>query len=163
MTRLLALALVLLSAGLVACGDDDDGGSGGGDGNAPSKQEFARAAERICNETEREFERIGQGAESPDEVANAIDQVIERSRSAADELVELERPEGADGETATQFVETFRQELNDKLIPALEDIQRALEQNDAQAVQEAAARLQDLEASESDRYARELGARACSG
>ena len=160
MTRLLGLALVLLSLGLVACGDDDDGGGGG---DAPTKQEFAKQADKICNETEKEFESIGEGAESPEEVANAIDQVIDESRSAADDLVALERPEGADGETATQFVETFEQELNDKLIPALEDVKKALEAKDAQAVQEAVGKLQDIEGTESDKYARELGATACSG
>ena len=160
MTRLLGLALVLLSLGLVACGDDDDGGGGG---DAPSKAEFANQADKICRDTEKEFESIGEGAESPEEVANAIDKVIAESRSAADELVDLERPEGADGETATQFVEGFRQELNDKLVPALEDVKKALEAKDAQAVQEAAAKLQKLEGTESDKYARELGATACSG
>jgi hypothetical protein len=162
MTRFAALTLVLLSLGLVACGDDDDGGGGGG-GDAPSKEEFAKEADRICNETEKEFESIGKTAESPEAVADAIDKVIDESQSAADDLVDLERPEGADGETATKFVETFRQELNDKLVPALEDVKRALEQKDAQAVQEAAAKLQKLEATESDQYARELGATACSG
>jgi hypothetical protein len=163
MTRLLTLALVLMSFGLVACGDDDDGGGGGGDGDAPSKAEFANQADKICRETEKEFESIGEGAESPDEVANAIDKVIAESRNAADDLVALERPEGADGETATKFVETFKQELNDKLIPALEDVKEALEAKDAQAVQEAAAKLQKLEGTESDKYARDLGATACSG
>ena len=161
MTRLLVLALALLSFGLVACGDDDDGGGGGGD--APSKQEFAKNADKICNETEKEFESIGEGAESPDEVANAIDKVIDESRNAADDLVALDRPDGADGETATKFVETFKKELNDKLIPALEDVKSALEKKDAQAVQEAASKLQGLEATESDKYARQLGATACSG
>jgi hypothetical protein len=159
MTRLLSLAFVLVSLGLVACGDDD----GGGGGDAPSKAEFAKAADRICNKTEKEFESIGQNAESPEDVADAIDEVIDKSRAAADDLVDLERPDGADGETATQFVETFRQELNDKLVPALEEVKKALEAKDAQAVQEAAAKLQQLEATESDKYARELGARACSG
>src|SRR4051794_32939548 len=107
MTRLLVLALALLSFGLVACGDDDDGGGGGG-GDAPSKQEFAKAADKICNETEKEFESIGKNAESPDEVADAIDKVIDESRNAADDLVNLDRPEGADGETATKFVEKFK-------------------------------------------------------
>jgi hypothetical protein len=161
MTRLLTLALVLLTLGLVACGDDDDGGGGGGD--APSKAEFAKEADRICKETEKEFESIGQSAESPEEVADAIDKVIDESQSAADDLVALDRPEGADGETATKFVETFKKELNDKLVPALEDVKKALEAKDAQAVQEAAAKLQKLEATESDQYARELGATACSG
>jgi hypothetical protein len=161
MTRLLTLALMLLTFGLVACGDDDDGGSGGGD--APSKAEFAKQADKICNETEKEFESIGEGAESPDEVANAIDKVIDESQNAADDLVALDRPEGADGETATKFVETFKKELNEKLVPALQDVKKALEANDAQAVQEAVGKLQDLEATESDKYARDLGATACSG
>jgi hypothetical protein len=160
MTRLLCLAFALLSLGLVACGDDDDGGGGG---DAPTKAEFAKAAERICNETQKEFERIGQGAESPEEVANVIDQVIEESQSAADELANLERPEGADGETATQFAETFKKELNEKLVPALEDVKEALESKDPQATQEAVSKLQGLEATESDQYARELGATSCSG
>jgi hypothetical protein len=161
MTRLLTLALVLMSFGIVACGDDDDGGGGGGD--APSKAEFAKEADRICKETEKEFESIGQSAESPEEVADAIDKVIDESKSAADDLVALDRPDGADGETATKFVETFQKELNEKLVPALEDVKKALEEKDAQAVQEAAANLQKLEATESDKYARDLGATACSG
>jgi hypothetical protein len=160
MTRLLTLAFVLMSFGLVACGDDDDGGGGG---DAPSKAEFAKQADKICKETEKEFESIGQSAESPDEVADAIDKVIDESKSAADDLVALDRPDGADGETATKFVETFKQELNEKLVPALEDVKKALEAKDAQAVQEAAANLQKLEATESDKYARDLGATACSG
>jgi hypothetical protein len=89
--------------------------------------------------------------------------VIDESRDAADDLVALDRPDGADGETATQFVEKFKEELNSKLIPALEDVKKALEAKDAQAVQEAASKLQGLEAVESDKFARELGATACSG
>ena len=160
MTRLLTLALLLFSFGLGACGDDDDGGGGG---DAPSKQEFAKQADKICKETEKEFESIGEGAESPDEVANAIDKVIDESKNAADDLVALDRPDGADGETATKFVETFKSELNEKLVPALEDVKKALEAKDAQAVQQAVSKLQGLEATESDKYARELGATNCSG
>src|SRR5215207_10708703 len=46
--------------------------------------------------------------------------------TAADDLLDLERPEGDVGETAQQFVESCRQELNDKLVPALEDLKSAL-------------------------------------
>ena len=151
-----------MSFGVVACGDDDDGGGGGG-GDAPSKAEFAKEADKICKETEKEFESIGKSAESPEEVADAIDKVIDESKNAADDLVALDRPDGADGETATKFVETSQKELNEKLVPALEDVKTALEEKDAQKVQEAAANLQKLEATESDKYARDLGATACSG
>ena len=151
MVLMAPLAVLLVSLGLLACGGDD----------APSKQEFANAADRVCRETEKEIEKIGQSAESPEALADVLDQVIDKSREAADDLVDLERPEGADGDTAEKFVEGFQSELDEKLIPALEDLRQAVQDKDEQAVQEAAQQLQQLEGSESDRYARELGASAC--
>jgi len=153
MTRVAPLAVVLVGLGLVACGGDD----------APSTQQFANNAERICRETEKEIEKIGQSAGSPGEVADVIDKVIEKSRKAADDLVDLERPAGEDGDIAEKFVEGFESELDDKVVPALEDLRGALEKKDPRAVQEAAQRLQQLEASKSDRFARDLGATACVG
>jgi molecular chaperone GrpE (heat shock protein) len=148
--------LVLLSLGLVACGDDDGG-------SAPSRAEFAKGAEKICNETEKQLENFGQDVGSPEEAADAIDKVIEQARKAADDLADLDRPEGETGETAQKFTEGFKQELEDKLIPALEELKRALKAKDQQALQEAVTKLQGLEATESDRYARQLGIRACAG
>jgi hypothetical protein len=151
MVLMAPLAVLLVSLGLLACGGDD----------APSKQEFANDADQICRETEKEIEKIGQSAESPEALADVLDEVIDKSREAADDLVALERPEGADGDTAEKFVEGFQSELEETLIPALEDLREAVKAKDEQAVQEAAQQLQQLEASESDRYARELGASAC--
>ena len=156
-TRLLALVVVLLSLGLVACGDDDDGGS------APSKQEFANDAEQICKDTEKALENFGENVNSAEDAANAIDKVIERARKAADDLANLDRPEGETGETATKFAEGFKSELEEKLIPALEALKEALQSKDPQKIQEAASKLQGLEATESDRYARQLGITACAG
>ena len=153
MIRFTPLAILLFGLTLLACGGDD----------APSKKEFAKDADRICRDAQKEFEKIGQSAESPEQLADVLDKVIDRSREAADDLVALERPEGGDGDTAKKFVEGFRTELNDKLVPAIEDLKKAVKDKDVQAVQDAAQRLQKLEASESDRYARELGATACVG
>jgi hypothetical protein len=155
MTRLLPLVLVLMSLGLVACGDDG--------GSAPSRQEFAKDAERICKDTEKQLENFGQNVNSPEEAADAIDKVIERARKAADDLANLDRPEGDTGETARKFAEGFKKELEEKLIPALEELKRALKANDQNALREAVTKLQGLEATESDRYARELGINACAG
>ncbi len=157
MTRYSPLAVLLVSLGLAACGGDDDSAS------APTKAEFAKNAEKICQDTQKELENIGNGAESPDDVANAIDEVIDKSQKAADDLVALERPEGENGQTAEEFAEGFKSELNDDIVPALEDLQAALKKKDVQAVQEAAAKLQKLESSKSDSAARELGATACVG
>ena len=156
-TRLLALVVVLMSLGLVACGDDDDGGS------APSKQEFANDAEQICKDTEKALENFGENVNSAEDAVNAIDKVIERARKAADDLANLDRPEGETGETATKFAEGFKSELEEKLIPALEALKEALQSKDPQKIQEAASKLQGLEATESDRYARQLGINACAG
>ena len=75
----------------------------------------------------------------------------------------LERPEGDAGKTAEEFTEGFKSELNNKIVPALEDLQAALREKDVQGVQEAAEKLQSLETSKSDKAARELGATACVG
>ena len=156
MTRLSPLAILFVSVGLVACGGDDDS-------SAPSKKEFANNAEQICRDTEKKIEKIGGSAETPEDVADTIDKVIKESQDAADQLVDLDRPEGADGETAKRFTEGFQQELNEKLVPALKDLKSALEKKDPVAAQKAAAELQKLEATESDKAARELGANACVG
>ncbi len=150
----LACATALLAMLLIAaCGGSD----------APSASEFANDADRICNNAEETLESLGEGAETPEEVVAVIQKGLKRTRSAADQLVELERPEGADGETATKFVEGFSEELDSKLVPALEELKAAVKDRDEEAVQAAAQKLSRLEASESDRYARELGARACVG
>jgi hypothetical protein len=104
---------------------------------------------------------VARNAESPEEIADAVDRVIEASRGAVDDLAELERPEGEAGETAEEFVNATRREIQDKGIPALEDLRDALESDDQGAAQRAAERLQGIETGESNRAARELGADAC--
>ena len=158
MTRYPALAILVVSLGLVACGGDDDDSS-----SAPSKAEFAKNADQICQNTEKELENIGQNAGNPDEVAKAIDKVIDEAQKASDDLVALERPEGDAGQTAEEFTEGFQSELNDQIVPALEDLRDALKKKDVQGVQAAAKKLQELETSKSDKAARELGATACVG
>jgi hypothetical protein len=159
MTRLIPVAGVIVALFLIGCGgDDDDAG-----GDAPTKQAFVQNANQICREAEKDLERLGEGADSPEQLAKSLDEGVDKITAAADELVDLERPDGADGETATKFVEGFRQELDDKLIPAIEDLKQAVEDKDPQGVQEAAQKLEQLEASESDKFARELGASACVG
>jgi hypothetical protein len=134
--------------------------SGGGD-DGPSREEFAERANEICREAEQSLENVGQEAESPEEIANAVDQVIEESRNAVDELADLERPEGDAGDTAEEFVNATRREIQEEGIPALEDLRDALEDGDQEAAQEAARRLQEIDTGDSNRAARELGADAC--
>ena len=80
-------------------------------------------------------ERDGESANSCGEVIDAIDQVIERAREAADELVFLGRTEGRSGRTALWFAEDFRLELDWRLEPSLERLKRALRKNDPHVAQ----------------------------
>jgi hypothetical protein len=152
---LVAVLLVLLAAiGVVVwqMGDDDD---------APSQREFAEQANEICRETEQSLENVAQGAETPEEIADAVDRVIGESRDVVDELADLERPEGEAGERAQDFVDATRRELQEVGIPALEQLREALESRDREAAQEAAVRLQQLDSDASNKAARALGANAC--
>jgi hypothetical protein len=153
MTRLAPILLGLLAFGLGACGGDD--------GDAPSREEFADRANEICRKAERALADVGESATTQEEIVDAVDRVIEESRSAVDQLADLERPEGDAGETAEEFVNSTRREIEDEGIPALEDLRDALEREDQQAAQEAAQRLQEIESERSNQAARELGADDC--
>jgi hypothetical protein len=148
------MLLCALAFGLVSCGGDDDDG-------APSKQEFANKANEICQNASQALEDVGENAESPDEIADAVDRVIAKSRDAMEDLSNLERPEGDAGETAQEFVDATRTEIQDKGIPALEDLRDAIKSGDQAAAQEAAQRLQGISTEGSQKAAKELGADEC--
>jgi hypothetical protein len=142
---------VTLAVGLMAC----DGG------DAPSPSEYAEDAEEICRDAEQRLEDASEGAATPDDVADAVGTVIEETRSSIDELRELEVPDGEAGERARRFVDALESEVEEKGIPALEDLRDALQDGDRRAAQQAAERLQQIQRSEADRLAREVGAAAC--
>jgi hypothetical protein len=154
MNRFAALPLipVVLVLGFAGCGGGDD---------APSKADFAKEAETICENAEKQLDNIGENAESPDEIASAIDKVIEQSQSSVDELRELERPDGDAGEAAEKFVNALETDIEDKGIPALEELRDAVKANDQQAAQEAAQKLQAIETSNTDELAKDIGASGC--
>jgi hypothetical protein len=153
--RTAVLLLLLPVLALAACGGDEP---------SSSEQEFAERANKICNDVERELDQLGGGnPNSARDIARLIDNVIVKSRDAVDRLKALDRPEGAAGETAEQFVTTLDEEIEDRAVPALEDLRDAIREQDRQAAADAGKRLQELEGAESDRLASELGATACSG
>jgi ElaB/YqjD/DUF883 family membrane-anchored ribosome-binding protein len=147
------LTLILVVLGLVACG-------GGGD-DAPSKADFAADANEICKDAEEALQDVGRNASSPDEIADAVDKVIDETQKSVDRLKDLDRPDGAAGEAADKFVDALQSDIEDKGIPALEDLRDALKDNDQQAAQKAARRLQAIETTDSDRLAREAGVKGC--
>jgi hypothetical protein len=147
------LALILLVSGLVACG--------GGGGDAPSKADFAASADEVCKSAEKALQDVGQNASSPDEIAAAVDKVIAETQKSVDKLKDLERPDGDAGEAADKFVNALQSDIEGKGIPALKALRDALKANDQQAAQKAAQQLQAIETTNSDKLAREIGAKGC--
>jgi hypothetical protein len=145
------LTLLLLVVGLVACGGSD----------APSKEDFAASAGEICAEAEKQLQELGK-ANSPDEVADQLDKVIDETQKSVDKLTDLERPEGDAGEAAEKFVNALESDIEDKGIPALEDLRDAIKDKDSAAAQKAYQQLQAIETTDSDKLAREIGAKGCS-
>jgi hypothetical protein len=147
------LTLILLVLGLVACG--------GGDGDAPSQADFAKSADEVCKNAEQALQNVGEDANTPDEIADAVDKVIDQTQKSVDELQDLERPDGDAGEAANEFVDALSSDIEDKGIPALEELREALKDNDQQAAQKAAQKLQAIETTNSDKLARDIGAKGC--
>ena len=144
--------VALLCSGLIAAA-----GCGG-----TSKEDFAKDADKICKDVEKKIQKIGQGGTaSPAEAGKQIDEVKKESRDGVDRLRDLDKPGGDDGETADKFVDTLDRELNGQAIPALEELQSAVEDKDRRKAAAALQKLQSLENSQSDKYARELGADDC--
>jgi hypothetical protein len=146
------LACGLIALAVAGCAGDDP----------PSQQDYAEDAERICRQAEERLADIANEATTPQEVADAVDRVIEETRSSIDELQDLELPGGDARELAERFVRT-QTDLERRGIPVLEDLRDALEARDEAAAQAALARVQRLGTERSDRVARRLGADACAG
>jgi len=151
MNRFAATPLAMLVLAVSACGGDD----------APSKADFAADADRICKDAEKQLSQVGEDVSTPKEIADAVDTVIEQSQESVDELKDLERPDGAPGEAADKFVDALSTDIEDKGIPALEDLRDAVRDQDEQAAQKAAESLQAIETSNTDDLARGIGAKAC--
>ena len=143
------LTLILLALGVAACGGDD----------APSKAEFAASAEKICKDAEKQLRGLGE-SKTRAQVADSIDKAIDATQTSVDELQDLDLPEGEAGDQAQEFVDAIEREI-DKGIPALEDLGEAIKTNDDKAAQEAYGRLQEIQDTESDKLARELGIEGC--
>jgi len=149
------IALLVSTLGVVACGGDDSGGG-------VSKEDFAKRANKVCNDVERELNSLSSGnAQNAEDVAKLIDNVIAKSREAVDRLKGLEVPEGDAGQKAEDFVNTLEDELDEGAIPALEDLKDAVKKGDQEAAAKAAQEIQKLSDTKSNELAREAGATDC--
>ena len=151
--RLIAvLATLALAALLAACGSED----------GLSKQEFAKEANSICRDLEKKVKAIGEGANSREEVGAALDKVIDETEKSVEKLKDLDPPDGDAGETASNYVDAFESDVEEKAVPAFERLRDAVKSNDQAAGAAALDEITKLESqNKSDKFAKELGAKAC--
>jgi hypothetical protein len=147
-----SLTLAVLAPAVAACGGDD----------APSREEFARNADGICADIERELKSLNRiNPNTPGELSAFLGQLKSRINEGVKRLSELERPEGDAGKTADEFISTLDDELRQQAIPALDELEAAAKQRDEIKLRAAARKLDALKETRSDRLARELGADKC--
>jgi hypothetical protein len=151
----LVLAILLLAAAsfVAACGGGDD---------APSRAEFAKNADAICADVEKDINTLDKvNPETPAELSNLIDQLKSKFNDGVQRLADLDRPDGDDGKTADEFVTALQSEFKGQAIPALDELETAAKEKDRVKLRAAARKLDALEDSRSEDLARKLGAKKC--
>ena len=151
--RTIAAALVLPSAlAFTACG------GGGG----VSKEEYAQDLDEVCADIEQKTEEIGRAEVSnPGDLSAQLDDIRTAIRAGIARMRDIERPGGEDGDRAEEYVTSLEQTLNDQVLPALSDLEKAVRAKDQDRIRAAAARLQAVDEEETDQLARDLGAEEC--
>ena len=140
-----ALSLVVLAA---ACSQDDE---------RLSRQEFLREANEVCADSDSELQEIEdtlRDAETPEDVADAIDRGIPIVEDGIDELRDLEPPEDLEDDV-DRWVE-----LNEESAAELEELRDAARDGDAERTREIAERGRETDR-EADELAREIGLDDC--
>lgn len=146
-------ALAVLAAGVVAgCGGD----------GAPSKHEFARNADRICADVTKRVSTLNSSSpRSVTDLTRFIDQLKKTVTDGVARLQALERPNGESGTTAKQFTDELDREYREQVLPALNELRRAVVKRDKKALKAASNRLKKAQNQKSNQLAAQLGASQC--
>ena len=144
------LLTALASLLLVGCGGDD----------APSIDEFASDAEQLCDEGEKKLDEVErpQDVQAVTTFADDVEKVV---TDTGDKMAALDKPDGDDGEKATQFVESFQSDIENQFVPKMDDIRNAAEGGSEQETVKALESIGDIETPRTDKLARDIGAEGC--
>lgn len=127
-----------------------------------SREDYAEDLNEICTDIEEQTERIGQvQAGSPQELSTQLGEIRSAIRDGIDRMKDLERPEGEDGERAEEYVNRLETALEEEVVPALDELEQAVREEDEERIAAAAQRLQAIDEEETQELARDLGADEC--
>jgi hypothetical protein len=145
-----AAALLIASAlALASCG-------------GVSKDDYAQDLDEICSDIEDQTERIRNASpDNPAELTGQLDDLRDAITAGIGRMKDLERPDGDDGQKGEEYVNELETTLNGEVVPALDDLQAAVEAKDQRRIQAAATRLQAIDEERSDQLAEDLGADEC--
>jgi hypothetical protein len=137
---------------------------GAGCGGGTSTEDYAEDANAICRQISESLALATPArADTPRKFDKQVQVAIERTRTEISSLKELDRPDGADGDTAGKFVASLEGELEDTIYPALRNWADGLLQHDPAKIRKGVFALRALQAApqQSARYAKALEADDC--
>jgi hypothetical protein len=145
--------LAVLAAGAVAgCGGDGD----------PSKHDFASNADKICADVTKRVAALNSSSpRSVPELRHFIERLKKTVKDGITRLQALERPKGEAGTTAKQFTDELDREYREQVLPALNQLERAVVKRDKKALKAASNRLKKAQNQKSNQLAAQLGASRC--
>ena len=157
-SRLAASLLIPCALVLGACGGDD----------GISTEDYARDLDQICADLKTETQKVQRSRPADTTELTRQVRALRRATTAGIERMKaLERPEGGDGETAKRYVGELEQAAEDRLLPALDDLEAAIAAGDQPGIRAAARRLEMIDEENAmertDELAADLGADLCAG
>jgi Tfp pilus assembly protein PilP len=135
-------------------------GCGGG---SSDKHEFADKADQICADVSKRVAQLNQASpRSVPELTKFIEQLKKTEKDGIARLQALKLPEGRAGTTAKDFTDTLEREFDQQVLPALNQVERAVRKKDKHALKAASKRLQQAQKQKrSTLLAAQLGASQC--
>jgi hypothetical protein len=137
--------------------------TGCGGGGSTSKQDFADRADQICVDVSKRVAQLNQvSPRSVAQLTNFIEQLKKTEKDGIVRLQRLDRPKGQAGTTAKRFTDTLDREFNQQVLPALDQVERAVRKKDRKALNAASERLRKAQKErKSTLLAAQLGASQC--
>ena len=138
------------------------GACGGGGDEGPTRAEYAKDANAVCRDIERDGKSLSKASPNTlDEIVTFVDRAERTVKRGMDRLQKLERPSGEDGKKAKAFVDQLQRELDTRFLPALGEMRTAAKAGDVKGLKRAADKLGKLESTKSDQLARDIGLDDC--